>query len=221
MAIGRVNRLALLTLMVLAAMAIATTAGVAGSTRAAPYWEPCKTAAKPRTRPENLSRPPQTVTRQDHLVAVVTTNCGRFDIALDARRAPRIVNSFAFLARSGFYDGLLFYRVVPHFVIEGGSPRNEGTGGPGYHVTEPPPAGFHYRLGTVGMTKRAEEPSGRAGSDFFIVTGRGSYIKDRYAILGHISNGLATIERIAALATYSGRPSQPVRIDSIRIRRGS
>jgi peptidyl-prolyl cis-trans isomerase B (cyclophilin B) len=221
MAIGRVVRLVLLTLAVLMAMSIAMVGVVEGSTRAAPSWEPCTAAAKPRTRPENLSRPPQTVTRRDHLAAVVTTNCGRFDIALDARRARRIVNSFVYLARTGFYDGLLLYRVVPHFVIEGGSPRNRAAGGPGYHVTEPPPPGFHYRLGTVGMARRAVEPYGRAGSIFFIVTGQERYIQDQYAILGQVSSGLATIERIAALATESERPSQPVMIYSIRIRRGS
>jgi peptidyl-prolyl cis-trans isomerase B (cyclophilin B) len=159
------------------------------------------------------------VTRRDRLVAVVRTNCGRFAIDLDARRAPRIVNSFVYLARSGFYDGLLFYRVAPDFVIQGGSFPDNGIVGPGYHVTEPPPRGFHYRFGSVAMAKTATEPSGRAGSDFFVVAGRGSFIKDEYAILGHVRAGDATVRRIDALGTASERPSQVVRIASIRIRR--
>src|SRR6202000_370167 len=144
----------------------------------------------------HLKPPPQTVTRAAHLVAIVKTNCGRFRIQLDARRAPRIVNSFVYLARSGFYDGLLFYRVVPHFVVQGGDPNDNGTGGPGYHVTEAPPPGFHYRLGAVAMAKTLREPSGRAGSVFFVVTGQGQHIADEYAILGRVGAGLATVKRI-------------------------
>jgi peptidylprolyl isomerase len=218
MASGRAKRLVLLTLAGFVATSISAAAAVDGSTFAAPHWEACKKAGKPRTRSGNLHAPPQTVTRADQLVAVVKTNCGGFRIALDARRSPRIVNSFVFLSRSGFYDGLLFYRVAPHFVIQGGSPHNDGVGGTGYRVTEPPPAGFHYRFGTVAMVRRGREPSGSAGSDFFIVTGQGRYIRDEYAVLGRIAAGTSTVERIAAVATRSERPSEPVRIDSIRIK---
>jgi peptidyl-prolyl cis-trans isomerase B (cyclophilin B) len=220
MATGRAGRLALLTVTVLAATAVLMTTVVDGSPPVAAARGACKKAARPQTRSGHLHRPLQTVTRADHLVAVVKTNCGSFRIALDARRAPRVVNSFVFLSRSGFYDGLLFYRVVPDFVIQGGSPHNDGIGGPGYAVTEPPPPGFHYRFGTVAMARTASEPFGRAGSNFFVVTGRGRDIKPQYAILGQVSSGLSTIERIAALGTESESPSRPVRIDSIRIRRG-
>jgi cyclophilin family peptidyl-prolyl cis-trans isomerase len=159
------------------------------------------------------------VTRQDRLVAAVKTNCGRFGIELDARRFPVIVNSFVYLARSGFYDGLRFNRVVPNFVIEGGDASGNGTGGPGYHVTEPPPRRFHYRVGTVAMGKTSAEPRGRAGSNFFIVLGGGRSIGPDYGVLGRVHAGMATVERIGALGTSSERPSQVVRIDRIRIHR--
>jgi cyclophilin family peptidyl-prolyl cis-trans isomerase len=219
-AIGRSRALALSTLAVLAVMAIGATVAFGGSVQAIPAIHTCKPASAKRSHPaENLQAPPQTVSRRDHLVAIVETNCGRFEIQLDARRSPKIVNSFVYLARSGFYDGLLFYRVASEFVIQGGDPRNNGSGGPGYRVTERPPSGFHYRVGTVAMAKNEEERPGEAGSDFFVVTGQASYIANEYAVLGQIRAGRATIERIAQLATRSERPSQVVRIDSIRIKR--
>lgn len=139
-------------------------------------------------------------------------------IGLDAGRFPLIVNSFVYLARSGFYDGLRFDRVVPDFVVQGGDPRGNGTGGPGYRVAEPPPPSFRYRAGTVAMGRTESEPRGSAGSDFFIVLGQGGAIKPDYAVLGRVSAGRATVRRIGALGGESESPSQVVRIDSIQIR---
>jgi len=219
-AIGLPRRLVVLLLAVLAAVLVWGTLATDGSTGAALIPSGgCDAASRaPHDVDRHLHRPPQTVSRRDHLAAIVRTNCGSFEIALDARRAPRIVNSFVYLARSGFYDGLLFYRVVPDFIIQGGDPRNNGTGGPGYRVTEPPPRGFHYRIGTVAMANSFQERPGSAGSVFFVVTGQqGRYIHDRYAILGRVRAGLATVKRIGALGIRE-HPIQVVRIESIRIK---
>ncbi len=218
---GRGGRLALLTLVALAVMGLGASLALAGSHPAVAEAPTCSPAPAARSHPDNhLKAPPQTVKPSARLVATVETNCGNFEIKLDARRSPKIVNSFVYLARSGFYDGLLFYRVVPDFVIQGGSPRNEGAGGPGYTVTEPPPPGFRYRLGTVAMAKTALEPAGASGSIFFVVSGSQAYsLPDEYAEIGQVSAGIATVERIDALGTASESPSQVVRIDSIRIKR--
>jgi cyclophilin family peptidyl-prolyl cis-trans isomerase len=206
-------------LAVLATVAFGAATAFGGSPHAAPAPRHggCTLAHAGGSGPRRRARPPQTVTRESRLTAVVQTNCGRFEIKLDARRAPRIVNSFVYLARSRFYDGLLFYRVAPRFVIQGGDPHNNGSGGPGYRVTEPPPAGFHYHLGTVAMAKNGSEPSGSSGSVFFVDVGEGRFIADEYALLGQVSAGLATVKRIDALGTTSEKPSQVVRINSIRI----
>jgi cyclophilin family peptidyl-prolyl cis-trans isomerase len=178
---------------------------------------PVAHASPPRTA--HLHRPPQTVARSARLLAIVKTNCGRFQIKLDARRAPITVNSFVYLARSGFYRGLDFYRVAQNFVIQGGDPREAGVGGPGYSTTEPPPRHFHFHLGAVAMAKAFADPRGRAGSIFFVVAGReGRLIPDEYAILGQVSAGMKTVERIDALGTKSERPRQVVKIDWIKIR---
>jgi peptidyl-prolyl cis-trans isomerase B (cyclophilin B) len=180
----------------------------------------CRKVRASHPRVEHLSRPPQMVSRRDHLVAVVKTNCGQFRIKLDARRFPVVVNSFVYLARSGFYDGLQFNRVVPHFVIEGGDPLGNGTSGPGYRVIDPPPAHFHYRVGTVAMGKSSSEARGQAGSSFFVVMGGGASIAPEYAVLGRVRAGMATLRRIGSLGTARETPRQVVRIDWIRIRRG-
>ncbi len=152
-------------------------------------------------------------------MARVKTNCGVFRIRLDARHFPETVNSFVFLARSGFYDGLRFNRVVPNFVIEGGDPRGNGTSGPGYHVTEPPPRSFRYTPGTVAMGNVYGSPRGRSGSDFFVVLPGGRGIRSNYAVLGRVRSGMSVVRRIGDLGTESERPSQVVRIDWIRIQR--
>jgi peptidyl-prolyl cis-trans isomerase B (cyclophilin B) len=218
---GRGGRLVLLTLAAFAVLAIGASVSSGGSVSTIPAASTCAQASKTRSHDDShLKPPPQTVNRGDHFVAVIETNCGRFEIRLDARRSPRVVNSFVYLARSGFYDGLLFYRVVPNFVIQGGDPTNNGTGGPGYSVVEPPPPGFKYRRGTVAVAKTLVAPAGASGSTFFIVSGSdGRLLPDEYAEIGQVSTGLATVKRIGALATPSERPSQVVRIDSIRIKR--
>jgi peptidyl-prolyl cis-trans isomerase B (cyclophilin B) len=221
---GRGRRLALLILAAFVVAAIGASVALGGTPPASPASSPgCKSVGPGRPHREpDLKAPPQTVKRSDHLVAIVETNCGRFTIALDARRAPRVVNSFVYLARMGFYDGLLFYRVVPNFVIQGGDPRNDGTGGPGYSVTEAPPKGFEYRFGTVAMAKTATAPAGASGSTFFVVSGnQAATLPDEYAELGQVRAGLGTVKRINALGTASEVPSQTIRIDSIRIKRGS
>jgi cyclophilin family peptidyl-prolyl cis-trans isomerase len=179
----------------------------------------CQRVRAPIPRVEHLQRPPQTVSRAARLEADVKTNCGRFRITLAARRFPVVVNSFVFLARSGFYDGLRFDRVVPGFLVQGGDPSGNGIGGPGYHVVDPPPRSFRYRDGTVAMSRTNAAPRGWAGSDFFVVLGEGGAIKPDYAVLGHVGEGMATLRRIEALGTASERPSQAVRIDWVRIRR--
>jgi peptidyl-prolyl cis-trans isomerase B (cyclophilin B) len=218
---GRGGCLALLTFVALVAMAIGATVALGGAAPAIPATpKACSQASAARPhRNFDLKRPPQTVKRSDHLVAVVSTNCGRFEIKLDARRAPRIVNSFVYLARKHFYDGLLFYRVVANFVIQGGDPDNDGTGGPGYSVTEAPPANFKYRFGTVAMAKTGVAPPGTSESTFFIASGTQALsLPPEYADLGQVDAGLGTLKRINALGTANETPAQTVRIESIKIK---
>jgi cyclophilin family peptidyl-prolyl cis-trans isomerase len=180
----------------------------------------CKKVSAPKPRQETLKAPQQTVEKGEKLTAVVETSCGTFDIALDTTRAPKTANSFAYLAEEGFYDDLTFHRIVPEFVIQGGDPEGTGTGGPGYHVTEKPPANLAYTKGVVAMAKSETEPPGTSASQFFVVTGADAGLPPEYALVGKISSGMDVVERIGELGTPEEKPKQTVLIEKVTIERG-
>ncbi|MGH2760393.1 MAG: peptidylprolyl isomerase [Actinomycetota bacterium] len=134
------------------------------------------------------------------------TSCGDIEIELDHEQSPRTANSVAFLAREGFYDGLVFHRIVPDFVIQGGDPQGDGSGGPGYDVVEPPPEDFKYDQRLVAMAKSQNDPPGTSGSQFFIVSGpEGGDLPAEYGYLGKVVDGMDIVEKIEALGS-EGEP---------------
>jgi peptidyl-prolyl cis-trans isomerase B (cyclophilin B) len=163
------------------------------------------------SRPSKLLRGPAT--------AEVETSCGSFEIALDTARAPRTTSSFAYLARNGAYDGTAIHRIEPGFVIQGGDPKGDGTGGPGYFIDEPPP-NVSYTRGTVAMAKTAVEPPGRSGSQFFVVLAADAGLTPDYALVGRVTSGFDVVERIAQLGTPGGTPRVPVTIERITVGSG-
>jgi peptidyl-prolyl cis-trans isomerase B (cyclophilin B) len=187
--------------------------------RCGPKRQSCRRVSPPAPKRAKFDSPRQIVDLAKPLTAVVRTNCGNFQIALDAQRAPLTVNSFAFLAKMGFYDGLTFHRVVPGFVIQGGDPHGDGRGGPGYSVDEPPPADLVYERGVVAMAKSLDQGPGRSGSQFFIVLADAE-LPPEYALLGRVSSGMKVVQRIGRLGTPSEQPRQTVLIKRIAIRQG-
>ena len=152
--------------------------------------------------------------------AVVTTSEGSFTIQLDAKGSPSTVGSFEQLARKGFFDGTVFHRIVPGFVIQGGDPTGSGSGGPGYTTTDAPPSDTHYMHGVVAMAKTASDPAGTAGSQFFVVTGTDAGLPPDYAVLGHVVTGLAVVDRIGRLGDpATEKPTKRVVVRHIAIRR--
>jgi peptidyl-prolyl cis-trans isomerase B (cyclophilin B) len=148
------------------------------------------------------------------------TSCGTFDIALDSSRAPKTVNSFVYLSKRGFYDDLTFHRIAPGFVIQGGDPLGNGTGGPGYKVVEKPPAKLLYKKGVVAMAKSASEPAGTSGSQFFVVTAPNAGLPPEYALVGRVSKGYEVVARIGRLGTPAQKPTQTVLIEKVTIEKG-
>jgi cyclophilin family peptidyl-prolyl cis-trans isomerase len=136
--------------------------------------------------------------KRPHTVDVLT-NLGGFAVRLDVEDSPCVTSSFASLVRKHFFDGTVFHRIVPGFVIQGGDPTATGTGGPGYTVTDVPPANSLYTEGVVAMAKSPTEPRGAAGSQFFIVTAANAGLQPDYAILGVVTKGLKVVERIGRL----------------------
>jgi cyclophilin family peptidyl-prolyl cis-trans isomerase len=177
----------------------------------------CKEVEAPAPKEVSLKAPPQTVKAGEKLTAVVETSCGSFDIALDSSRAPKTVNSFVYLSDEGFYDGLAFHRIAPDFVIQGGDPLGTGTGGPGYSVTEKPPANLSYTKGVVAMAKSSADPPGRSGSQFYVVTAADAGLPPEYALVGKVDEGYDVVERINKLGTTAEKPKQPVLIEKITI----
>jgi peptidyl-prolyl cis-trans isomerase B (cyclophilin B) len=191
-------------------------AGVTGTAAACSTTKPARGGTVSQSTP-----PPMTVSPSKTYTATIVTSCGTVVVALDAKDSPNTVNSFAYLASKGFYDGLTFHRVAKDFAVQGGDPAGTGSGGPGYSVQDNVPAGVTYTMGTVAMAKTGSEPPGTAGSQFFIVPTAGAsrgYTPD-YAILGHVTSGQDAVTKMNALAPASGDgpPVQPIYIEKITV----
>jgi peptidyl-prolyl cis-trans isomerase B (cyclophilin B) len=184
----------------------------------------CAPADRPAPKDVSFERPERVLDRGEPATAVVETTCGSFRIDLDTQGSPKTASSFAFLAQHGVYDGTWFHRIVPGFVVQGGDPNADGTGGPGYTVIEPPPSDTAYLRGMVAMAKTAVEPPGASGSQFFVVTAPADAdLPPQYAVLGEVVEGMDVVSRIARLgdpADPDGTPLEPVVIESVTVEQG-
>jgi cyclophilin family peptidyl-prolyl cis-trans isomerase len=125
------------------------------------------------------------------------------------------VNSFVFLARYHYFDGIVFHRVIPGFVLQGGDPTATGTGGPGYKFADELPAPGRYELGSLAMANAGPDTN---GSQFFIISGRdGMALPPNYSLFGKVVAGLETVAAIDAVGSRSGKTSEKVTIESVTI----
>lgn len=164
-----------------------------------------KTTEQSTDRPTELPAPSGvTIDPAKTYTASIDTTEGKIVIALDAENAPNSVNNFVYLAKNGFYDGLLFNRAAKDFVIQTGSPSNTTVGGPGYTIQAELPKSA-YEIGSVAWAKSGAEPAGTAGSQFFIGTGPNvtSLSKD-YGYIGKVTEGIDVAKTIMGFAPASG-----------------
>lgn len=156
-------------------------------------------------------------------VATITMKSGKtIKVELYPDKAPNTVNNFISLANSGFYDDLIFHRVIKGFMIQGGDPAGVGTGGPGYHIKgEFAMNGFkandikHLR-GVISMARAGHPDS--AGSQFFIMHENASYLDGQYAAFGKVISGIEVVDEIASVPTdYSDKPKKEQTMASIRV----
>ena len=181
----------------------------------------CQTVEAPPAKNDKFKKPEQVLEKGEPATATVETSCGTFVITLDTENSPETANSFAFLAEQGFYDGTVFHRIAPGFVIQGGDPAGNGSGGPGYTITEPPPQDTTYSNGLVAMAKTAVEPPGASGSQFFVVTAPADAgLPPDYAVLGEVTEGDDVVKAIGKLGDVSEQPTQVVTIDRVTIDAG-
>lgn len=186
-------------------LVVAVLAGCGGGGSKATTAKRCPTTGKDVSFPLLNAKQPHTV----H----VLTNLGSFDVRLDVEDSPCVTSSFASLVEQRFFDGTVFHRIVPGFVIQGGDPTASGTGGPGYTVVNVPPKNSLYTEGVVAMAKSTDEPPGTAGSQFFVVTATNAGLPPEYAILGVVTKGLKVVERIGRLGNrVTERPTRRIAV---------
>ena len=157
--------------------------------------------------------PPLTVDATKKYTAKISTTAGDMTAELFPGDAPRTVNNFVFLARDGFYEGVIFHRVISGFMIQGGDPTGTGTGGPGYRF-EDEPVSKRYSRGTLAMANAGPNTN---GSQFFVM--HADYgLPPNYTIFGKLTSGEDVVDTIAnAPKNSSDRPHEPVKINSIEI----
>ena len=181
----------------------------------------CEQADKPAAKDVgDIKKPTEKLDKSKTYVAAVSTNCGDFEITLDAKRAPVTGGNFKYLADKKFFDGTTFHRIVKDFVIQGGDPKGTGEGGPGYTVVEAPPKDLTYDKGIVAMAKTQTDPAGASGSQFFVVTGDGAaQLTPDYALLGKVTSGMETVDKINGVQAdpNTGQPAFTVVIKSIAV----
>ena len=150
-------------------------------------------------------------------VVTIATEKGDFDITVEADLSPIAVGNFVALAECGYYDGVVFHRVVPEFVIQGGDPTGTGTSGPGYTIQDEPVT-TEYARGTVAMARTPQPNS--VGSQFFVVLSDEARpaleSANTYQIIGTVTSGMETVDAIAAAADAEN-PSDPVTMTDVSV----
>src|ERR1044072_8623988 len=150
--------------------------------------------------------------------AVIETNKGTIKFELLEEDAPKTTENFRLLAERGYYNGIIFHRVINGFMIQGGDPLGQGTGGPGYNFADE----FHpkARHDKAGMLSMANAGPNTNGSQFFITLGPTPHLDNRHSVFGEVVEGLDVVKKIGAVPTgRQDRPVTPVVINQVTIER--
>ena len=147
--------------------------------------------------------------------ATLHTNHGPIQLELFDADAPKTVGNFRTLAEDGFYDGVVFHRVIPDFMIQGGDPTGTGMGGPGY-TFEDEPNDHSVVRGALAMANAGPNTN---GSQFFIVTAEATpWLDGKHTVFGQVTNGMDVVDTISQLATDANdKPREPVVIDRVEL----
>jgi len=155
--------------------------------------------SNPADRSNMYSAPPaMQIDPTKSYAATISTAKGDIVVQLDAGAAPQTVNNFVFLAREGFYDGLTFHRVEPDFVIQGGDPLGNGSGGPGYTV--PAEIQLPHPEGAIAMARKSDQVNperASSGSQFYITLAPTPFLDGGYTAFGQVSEGMDVVQSIA------------------------
>jgi cyclophilin family peptidyl-prolyl cis-trans isomerase len=163
--------------------------------------------------------PEMTIDPNKQYTATVETSEGTIKASLFAQEAPQTVNNFVFLAREGYYDGVIFHRVINGFMIQTGDPTGTGRGGPGYKFNDEP-VNRRYSRGILAMANAGPNTN---GSQFFIVHGADVGLPPSYTIFGEVTDGADVVDKIAGAPVKAGAggerstPVTPARIERVEI----
>lgn len=166
------------------------------------------------------SAPPLNLDKGMDYKAVITTTKGDITIDLFENKTPKTVNNFVYLARRGFYEGTKFHRVIKDFMIQGGDPYGDGSGGPGYTIEDEAFEG-EYTRGILAMARTSAPNS--AGSQFFIMHDDSTSLPKDYVIFGEVTDGMDVVDKIATgkvVASVSGeksKPADPIVVKEVKI----
>ncbi len=155
------------------------------------------------------------------IVTITMENGNEIKVELYPEVAPNTVNNFISLVQKGFYNGLIFHRVIPGFMIQGGCPQGSGTGGPGYGIKgEFSGNGFKNDLkhtkGVISMARSAHPDS--AGSQFFIMHENSPHLDGQYAAFGKVTEGIEEVDRIASTKKdFRDRPAEDQKMEKVTV----
>src|SRR5271165_469437 len=159
--------------------------------------------------------PPMCIDPAKRYTATITTSKGTLVAELDPLAAPKTVNNFVFLARYHYFDGIVFHRIIPGFVIQGGDPEGTGRGGPGYRFADELPKAGRYQIGSLAMANAGPDTN---GSQFFVISGPdGAALPPQYSLFGAVVSGAEVVAAIDAVGTRAGTPTEQVVIESVTI----
>ena len=159
--------------------------------------------------------PPMVIDPAKRYTVTMETTKGTITIELDAAGAPQTVNNFVFLARYHYFDDVVFHRIIPGFVIQGGDPTGTGTGGPGYRFADELPKPGRYEIGSLAMANAGPDTN---GSQFFIICGPdGARLPPAYALFGKVVSGLDVVKELEAVGSRSGATSERVAMSSVTV----
>jgi peptidyl-prolyl cis-trans isomerase B (cyclophilin B) len=147
--------------------------------------------------------------------AILHTNHGDIEVSLFDEDAPKTVGNFVKLAGDGFYDGVIFHRIIPDFMIQGGDPTGTGTGGPGYTFEDE----FNDHKVVRGALAMANAGPNTNGSQFFIVTtGEAPWLDGKHTVFGEVTSGMDAVTKIEGLETDArDKPRDEARIESVEL----
>jgi peptidylprolyl isomerase len=160
--------------------------------------------------------PDMTIDPEKRYTATMETSLGRIVIALNPLKAPKTVNNFVALSRAGFYDGVIFHRIIKGFMCQGGDPTGTGMGGPGYEFADELPKRGQYEIGSVAMANAGPNTN---GSQFFIISGKsGVGLPPDYSLFGQVVKGLDVVETMQAVKTDTDdKPFDDVVITTVTV----